>query len=256
MPLNSTQQAAVKAGVDLDGLPRHVAIIMDGNGRWARHRGLPRIAGHRKGVETVVEVVGSARDLGVKALTLYAFSTENWSRPRAEVEALMTLLRQYLRGQLSRMLEGGVRLKAIGRVEELPRAVRGELARAEEATAGNDVMCLQLALNYGGRQEILDAVRSLAVEVAAGRLRPEDVDEERVASRLYTAGIPDPDLVIRTSGEMRLSNFLLWQASYAEFYVTDVLWPDFDEAELLAAIKSFQGRERRYGGVGGAEETE
>lgn len=234
----------------MNKLPSHVAIIMDGNGRWASRRGLPRIAGHKRGVETVVAVVTSARNLGIRVLTLYAFSTENWSRPRAEVEALMGLLREYLRSQLGRMLEGGVRLRAIGRIEGLPPVVREELAAAEAATAGNTAMTLQLALNYGGRQEIVDAARSIARDAAAGRLAPEEVDEELFSSRLYTSGLPDPDLVIRTSGEMRLSNFLLWQVSYAELYVTDVLWPDFDEAEFLRAVKAYQARERRFGGVG------
>jgi undecaprenyl diphosphate synthase len=241
----------MEASLGQTGLPRHIAIIMDGNGRWAKSRGLTRIAGHRAGAESVRETVRACGELGIGVLTLYAFSVENWRRPEAEVNALMLLLRQYLRGEVSELKKNNVRLNAIGRIGGLPKTVRAELARACAATAGNTGLLLNLAINYGGRTELVDAFRQLAAPLRDGRIRPEDIDEETIGQHLYTAGLPDPDLLIRTSGEMRLSNFLLWQGAYTEIYVTDTLWPDFRRPDLVKAIKEFQKRERRFGGVKG-----
>jgi undecaprenyl diphosphate synthase len=226
-------------------LPRHVAIIMDGNGRWARSRNLPRVAGHRAGIESVRETVEASARLGIDVLTLYAFSRENWSRPRAEVRALMALIREYVRKELRTLLENGIRLNVIGRPDELPDAVRRELDRAVESTAAQDRLLLNIALSYGGRSEIVDACRALIREGVA----PEDVDEAAIERRLYTAGQPDPDLLIRTSGELRVSNFLPWQIAYSEIWITDTLWPDFRRADLFRALLGFQSRERRFGGV-------
>jgi len=238
------------AGVDPGGVPGHVAIIMDGNGRWAKRRGIPRVEGHREGVRSVDEVVACAREIGVRVLTLYAFSVENWQRPRSEIQALMFLLRQFIQKKIDVMKRNGIRFRAIGRIRDLPPDVLPLLHRAEEETAENRGMQLLLALSYGGRAEIVDAVRSLCAEAAHGRLRPEDVDEALLASRLYTAGIPDPDLIIRTSGERRTSNFLLWQSAYTELYFTPTLWPDFKRPEFLDAIRDYQRRERRFGMTG------
>jgi undecaprenyl diphosphate synthase len=235
--------------VDLDPkrLPRHVAIIMDGNGRWASGRGLPRIEGHRRGKDAVRAVVESARRLGIPYLSLYAFSSENWNRPQDEVNGLMGLLRRYLLSEIRKMMKNQIRLVAIGNLHKLPRDVQEALRRNMEATRHNTGMTVVLAVSYGGREEIADAMRALAREVSRGTLDPEQICEEMVASRLSTAGIPDPDLVIRTSGEMRISNFLLWQIAYAELYITPTLWPDFKEAEFVAALSHYQGRERRFG---------
>jgi undecaprenyl diphosphate synthase len=235
--------------VDLDPrrLPRHVAIIMDGNGRWARGRGLARVEGHRRGKEAVRAVVETARRLGIPFLSLYAFSSENWNRPREEVNALMGLLRRYLGSELGRMMRNQIRLLSIGNLERLPRAVREALRRNVEATRHNTGMTVMLAVSYGGREEIVNAVRRMAREVRRGTLAPEDIDESLVSRHLSTAGIPDPDLLIRTSGEMRVSNFLLWQIAYSELLVTPTLWPDFGEAEFIAALAHYQGRERRFG---------
>ena len=235
--------------VDLDPkrLPRHVAIIMDGNGRWASGRGLPRFEGHRRGKDAVRAVVESARRLGIPYLSLYAFSSENWNRPQDEVNGLMGLLRRYLVSELKKMMKNQIRLVAIGNLKKLPREVQEALRRNMEATRHNTGMTVVLAVSYGGREEIADAMRGLAREVSRGTLDPEQICEEMVSSRLSTAGIPDPDLVIRTSGEMRISNFLLWQIAYAELYVTPTLWPDFKEGEFVAALSHFQARERRFG---------
>jgi len=238
---------ASHAPADPGPVPRHVAIIMDGNGRWAKLRGLPRIEGHRRGVETVRTITYAARDLGVRMLTLYAFSAENWSRPRDEVGALMGLLETYLKKELRTFVRDRVRLMTIGRVEELPAGVRRHLAATVEETKGFDDYTLVLALNYGSRTEVVDAARRYAAAVAAGRQRPGDASWGAFARHLYTAGMPDPDLVIRTSGETRVSNFLLLQAAYAEFVFTPVLWPDFTKADLAAAIADYARRERRYG---------
>ena len=236
---------ALARQVAFDRLPAHVAVIMDGNGRWAAQRHLPRVEGHRAGIESVRETVEGSARLGIQVLTLYAFSVENWKRPAAEVSTLMLLLKRYLRSELNTLLRNDIRFKVVGRVEELSRDVQRELRDAEEKTAGNAGMQFNIALNYGGRAEIVEAARRLA----ASGVAPEDIDEARFASHLYTAGQPDPDLLIRTSGEMRVSNFLLWQIAYAEIWVTDTLWPDFRKRDLLEAIVTYQKRDRRYGGI-------
>ena len=230
-------------------LPRHIAIIMDGNGRWATQRGLPRLFGHRAGAEAVRRIVEASCELGVQALTLYAFSWENWDRPDDEIHELMGLLVEFIRREMPTMHANQVRLLAIGRLEELPARARGPLARAIAETAAYDRLTLTLALSYGWRQELVDAARRLAEEVRQGRLTPDEIDEARLAQALYTAGLPDPDLVIRTSGEQRLSNFLLWQSSYAELYVTPTLWPQFGKADLIEALAEYERRERRFGRV-------
>ncbi|HPC73365.1 MAG TPA: isoprenyl transferase [Syntrophales bacterium] len=232
---------------DRENLPEHIAIIMDGNGRWAQKHALGRIAGHRKGSEAVRRVVRACRKLGVKYLTLYAFSSENWSRPEEEVNALMSLLIRYLRSEEKELLDNGIRLTAIGNIAALPDRVKKTLQKTMDRTAGNREMTLVLALNYGGRDEILEAARKALAERDRGRLVPGDLTPELFSSYLYTAGIPDPDLLIRTSGEYRVSNFLLWQTAYTEFFFTDVLWPDFSEEDLTEAISDYQRRERRFG---------
>jgi undecaprenyl diphosphate synthase len=229
------------------GLPRHVAIIMDGNGRWATQRGLSRVQGHRRGKESVREIVEAAREIGIEFLTLYAFSTENWERPEREVGALMALLRRYVRSELGKMMKNGIRLVAIGNLRRLPREVLADLRAAEHATRRNTGMTVQLAVSYGAREEIVAAARRLARQVRDGAIAPEDIDEDAFSAALMTAGIPDPDLLIRTSGEMRLSNFLLWQVAYSELYVTDALWPDFRREQFLAALDDYRRRERRFG---------
>lgn len=228
-------------------LPRHVAVIMDGNGRWAKARGLPRVEGHRTGIRSVRVIVECARELHIPYLTLYAFSSENWGRPRAEVTLLMRLLGEFLERELPELARHGIRLRAIGETWLLPEAVRTSLERTISTTSGNEEMTLTLALSYAGRNEIARAAKRLAKEVAAGTVTPGDITEELFSSRLDTAGIPDPDLVIRTSGEIRVSNFLLWQSAYAEFVFTDTLWPDFGRAEFLAALEEFSRRDRRFG---------
>ncbi|MDZ7641724.1 MAG: isoprenyl transferase [Desulfurivibrio sp.] len=227
--------------------PRHIAIIMDGNGRWAKKRGKPRLMGHQAGVRAVQETVAGARELGVEVLTLYAFSTENWRRPGPEVESLMGLLENYLQNQLDQLLTHGVRLRTCGTIEALPPRVQRVLAEAAERTAANQGLILNLALSYGSRDEIVRASRRLAAEVAAGRLPIDAINEETIAGYLDTAELPDPDLLIRTGGETRLSNFLLWQLSYSELYFTEILWPDFGRPQLLAAINDYQQRQRRFG---------
>lgn len=229
--------------------PRHVAVIMDGNGRWAVRRGLPRTAGHRAGVEALKGIVKACPDLGITVLTAYAFSTENWKRDKAEVDFLMALLVEYCRTEVDNLNANGVRIQAIGRIADLPSLQQEEIARAVALTRGNSRLTLNLAVNYGGRAELVDAVRTISRQVEAGSLSPEEIDESVIGQHLYTAGLPDPDLVIRTAGEMRLSNFLLWQASYSEFWVSDVAWPDFTRAHLEQAIRDYQRRERRFGAV-------
>jgi undecaprenyl diphosphate synthase len=228
-------------------LPRHVAIIMDGNGRWASLRGLPRIEGHRMGVRSVRAVVECARELRIPCLTLYAFSLENWGRPEPEVLALMTLLKEFLVSERSLLRRQRIRLRVIGEISSLPSPVRRVLERTVSSTAGNTEMTLTLGLSYAGRNEIVRAARRLAAEAAEGKIAPEGITEEVFSSRLDTEGIPDPDLVIRTSGEIRISNFLLWQSAYAEFAFTDVLWPDFGKAEFLQALEEYSRRHRRFG---------
>jgi len=236
--------------IDPGRLPAHIAIIMDGNGRWANRRNLPRVAGHRAGVEPVRAAVETCARLGIRSLTLYAFSVENWKRPKSEVETLWRLLRLYLRRELPLLEKNKIRFRAIGRIEGLPSGIQAELAYATERTANNSGMELNLAINYGGRTEIVDAVNRLIEEAreqgALDRLR---IDEQALESHLYTSGQPAPDLLIRTSGEMRISNFLLWQIAYAEIYITDTLWPDFTTADLLAAVVDYQKRHRRFGGI-------
>jgi undecaprenyl diphosphate synthase len=233
--------------IDIKKLPRHIAIIMDGNGRWAQSHALGRISGHQKGAEAVRATVEMCREVGIKYLTLYAFSVENWIRPTQEVDALMGLLENYLRSELKEMLEHGIRLTSIGNTEALPGRIRRTLREVMDLTAGNQGMVLNLALSYGGRDEIIKAVNGLIKDIRLGKLTDDEVTKKLFASYLYTADLPDPDLLIRTSGEYRLSNFLLWQMAYTEFYFTDVLWPDFSRHDLLEAIISFQKRERRYG---------
>ena len=230
-------------------LPRHVAIIMDGNGRWARARGVPRLMGHRAGRESVREVVRGCDTLGVEVLTLYTFSTENWNRPRREVQALMNILRQSLRQERKELRERNVQLRVIGRIEELPESVRDTIEETQAHLAGCTGLVLNLALSYGGRGEILDAVRRLLNDTRTRRIPPSQVDETLLSSYLYTAGLPDPDLLIRTSGEMRISNFMLWQLAYTELWVTPTLWPDFRRRHLFQAVADYQGRERRFGRV-------
>ncbi len=232
-----------------DRLPKHVAVIMDGNGRWARKRGLPRIAGHKVGIESVREVIRAARELGIGHLTLYAFSTENWSRPKSEVGFIMRLLTLYLKRERSELHEKGVRVASIGRIEGLPAALFKELKACMEFTAGNRGMVLTLALNYGARQEILDAARRFPRRASGGRARSGATDEDRFSALLGTAGMPDVDFVIRTSGEMRLSNFLLWQVAYAELYFTPTYWPDFRRPQFLEALRDYARRERRFGDI-------
>ena len=231
--------------VDVDRMPAHVAIIMDGNGRWAAQRHLPRVEGHRAGIDAVRDTVETAARLGIDVLTLYAFSVENWKRPRAEVNTLMMLLKRYIRLELKTITRNNIRFQVIGRPEALAIDVQDELDFGIQQTAGNTGMLFNIALNYGGRAEIVDAARRA---IASG-LRADELDEERFAGFLYTAGQPDPDLLIRTSGEMRVSNYLLWQIAYAEIYVTETLWPDFRRRHLLEAILAYQKRERRYGGI-------
>jgi undecaprenyl diphosphate synthase len=231
--------------VDFNRLPRHLAVIMDGNGRWAAQRHLPRVEGHRAGIESVREVVEGSARLGIRVLTLYAFSVENWKRPVSEVSTLMLLLKRYLRLELNTLLRNNIRFRVIGRADDLAPDVRSKPALAQEQTTANTGMLFNIALNYGGRAEIVEAVK----RVMAAGLSPAELDEQRFASFLYTAGQPDPDLLVRTSGELRVSNFLLWQIAYSEIWVTDTLWPDFRKKHLLEAILAYQKRERRYGGI-------
>src|SRR3954469_23913020 len=244
-----TNDAALLAAVDWDRLPRHVAIIMDGNGRWAARRGQPRIAGHRAGVEAVRAVVDTGARLGLGGLTLYAFSTENWKRPRYEVDALMRMLRRYLRLELDEIDRQNIKFQTIGRTGALSDSVRREIGRAVERTARNSGMILTVALNYGGRAEIVDAARAAVRRLIDEGNSPDELNEERIANELYTRNLPELDLLVRTSGEMRISNFLLWQNAYSEIYVTDTFWPDFRRVHLLEAITDFQGRDRRFGGL-------
>ncbi len=248
------REAALLEQIDLKRLPRHVAIIMDGNGRWAQKRHLPRIAGHRAGVKIAREAIETCALLRVPALTLYAFSLENWRRPHAEVSFLMRLLREYLKKELPSIHENNIRLLAIGRAAQLPEAVRKDMEDAMRLTSQNTGMKLVVALNYGGRAELVDAFNAILDRVRLNGLTAFHADEETISNHLYTAGLPDPDLLIRTSGEMRVSNFLLWQIAYAELYITDALWPDFSRERLLEALLNFQQRERRYGGLGHGRE--
>jgi undecaprenyl diphosphate synthase len=233
--------------IDREKLPHHIAIIMDGNGRWAKKKLLNRISGHIRGVNAVREVVTACRELGIKVLTLYAFSIENWKRPPEEVRALMELLKEYLQKECPEMVQNNIRLNAIGRIEDLPPDVRNILQETKGKTQHCNGMILNLALSYGGRSEILHAVQGIVSDLQQRKIKPEEVTIQRFSQYLWTHGIPDPDLLIRTSGEFRISNFLLWQIAYTELYVTDTLWPDFDRKKLLRAIADYQSRERRFG---------
>ncbi|HUO08743.1 MAG TPA: isoprenyl transferase [Phycisphaerae bacterium] len=236
-------------GIAPERLPRHVAIIMDGNGRWARQRGLPRFAGHRAGAKTVRTIVEECARLGLQQLTLYSFSTENWNRPAEEVSLLMDLYVEYMRSQRQLLIDNNIQFVQIGRREGLPALVLEELQNTLDATRNNTGMTLCLAINYGSRTEITDAVRQIALDVQSGKFSADKITEQSISDRLYTAGMPDPDLLIRTAGEMRVSNYLLWQISYAEFYVTETFWPEFTIDELYKALRDFAGRNRRFGGV-------
>jgi undecaprenyl diphosphate synthase len=244
IPPGSPDEALARQ-VNFDRLPAHVAIIMDGNGRWAAQRHLPRVEGHRAGIDSVRDVVETSARLGIRVLTLYAFSVENWKRPKAEVATLMTLLKRYVRLELETLLRNNIRFRVIGRSDELAPDVQDELRMGEQRTAANTGMLFNIALNYGGRAEIVDAAR----RVLASKMNPDELDEKRFSEFLYTAHQPDPDLLIRTSGEMRVSNFLLWQIAYSEIWVTETLWPDFRRRDLLDAVVAYQKRDRRYGGI-------
>jgi undecaprenyl diphosphate synthase len=247
--LESLGERELRQVVRSQPLPNHVAIIMDGNGRWATRRGFPRVAGHREGVKTARAVFRAAEELGLRYLTLYAFSTENWTRPEDEVSTLMRLLEEAIVRELPELMSRNVRLRVLGRAHGVPLAVRRGIDRVVGATQHNSGLNLMMAFNYGGREELLDAFRALAEKVRAGDLSPAEISEEHVSRALYTDGIPDPDLLIRTSGEMRVSNFLLWQIAYTELWVTPTMWPDFSPLELYRALADFQRRTRRFGGV-------
>jgi undecaprenyl diphosphate synthase len=244
----SPEENCLLDSLDLTRLPRHIAVIMDGNGRWAQRRHLPRIAGHQSGTKSARIVIETCARLKIDALTLYAFSVENWRRPKTEIEFLMQLLREYLRREMPLLQKNNIRMRFLGRPEELPEAVQHDTREAMEATANNTGMILSVALNYGGRAEIVDAVNAVLAE-RNGHAAGSSITEEQLSAHLYTGGLPDPDLLIRTSGEMRVSNFLLWQIAYAEIFVTDTLWPDFNRTCLLEALVEYQKRERRYGGI-------
>jgi undecaprenyl diphosphate synthase len=233
--------------LDPNKLPKHVAVIMDGNGRWAKKKALNRIRGHEEGAESVRDIVKASRELGIQCLTLYAFSEENWRRPGYEIQALMHLLRRFLKSELDEMLQNGIRFQSIGRTAKLPANVRKALKETTEKTSQNQDMVLTLALSYGGRQEIADGIRMIAKRIESGDMGSADISEALISSFLYTAGMPDPDLLIRTSGEYRISNFLLWQIAYTEIYVTPTLWPDFRKEEYRKALETYQHRERRFG---------
>lgn len=247
--MSSSRPSSPLTDLDPNRLPSHVAIIMDGNGRWAKKRLLNRIKGHEKGSETVRAVVRACREIGIQFLSLYAFSTENWQRPKIEIDALMALLRQFLKTELKELLENDIRLTAIGQVERLPQDVQESLRHVMERTAANSAMQLILALSYGGRAELVRMARQVAGKVKAGQIALEDIGAELVGQHLYTHSIPDPDLLIRTSGESRISNFMLWQIAYTEIYITPTLWPDFGRKELVRILKDYQGRERRFGRI-------
>jgi undecaprenyl diphosphate synthase len=251
-PANA-EEAELLGKLDLKRLPQHLAVIMDGNGRWAERRHLPRVAGHRAGVKAAREIIESCARLKLPYLTLYAFSLENWRRPQAEVDFLMRLLREYLKRELPAIHKNNIRLLIIGRAEQLPEGVRKDIEYGMRMTARNTGMKLVVALNYGGRAELVDAFNAMLEHIRSNGLSAFQADEQTISEHLYTAGLPDPDLLIRTSGEMRVSNFLLWQIAYAEIYVTETLWPDFSRARLLDALVDFQRRERRYGGLNASE---
>jgi len=237
------------ASLDLSRLPKHIAVIMDGNGRWARERSLPRVAGHRAGAEAARTVIQASSDLGIEVLTLYSFSSENWKRPRMEVRALMKLIEVNLRREIAELHRKGARVQVLGRLQDLPASLVKELEHARELTAHNQKLNLNLAINYSGRAEIVDAAQRLGEKIAQGELDPQDITEELFAQHLYDSEMPDPDLLIRTAGEFRVSNYLLWQIAYAEIWVTPVLWPDFCRVDFYQAIHDYQGRQRKFGGI-------
>jgi undecaprenyl diphosphate synthase len=245
----STTTAAEALGVPQEARPKHIAVIMDGNGRWAQRQGLPRIEGHRRGVESVRRTTEECARLDIEQLTLYCLSSENWKRPQHELEFLMHLLEQYMIEERSTIMDQNIRVSVIGRRRDIPQAVQREMQKTIDLSATNSGMRLCLAINYGSRLELVDAIRRIAEEVQQGRLDPAEIDEATVSEHLYTAGMPDPDLLIRTAGEMRVSNFLLWQISYAEIWVTDHCWPEFRESDLHEAIRNFAARDRRFGGL-------
>lgn len=249
MTAKPTLLQGLPADLDVQRLPKHVAVIMDGNGRWAKRQGLPRSMGHRRGVETLKELLHCCKDWGIQALTAYAFSTENWGRPLEEVDFLMTLFERVLRRELREMMEEGVRINFVGDLKRLPTSLQAEISQAVEQTRQNQGVQLIVAKNYGGREEILHACQAIAAQVEQGLLRLEEISEAYFEQHLYTAGICDPDLLIRTSGEMRISNFLLWQMAYTEFYVTEIPWPEFNRAEFHRALYNYQQRHRRFGGA-------
>ncbi|NEO86300.1 MAG: di-trans,poly-cis-decaprenylcistransferase [Spirulina sp. SIO3F2] len=242
--------ATLPPDLDSDRLPKHVAAIMDGNGRWARRQGMPRVMGHRRGVDALKDLLRCCKDWGIPALTVYAFSTENWRRPSHEVDFLMTLFEQVLRREMAEMMAENIRIRFVGNLEALPRSLQAEIARSMAETQQNQDVEFTIATNYGGRQEIVQACRAIAHQVKAGKLDPDDIDENIFEQHLYTWGLSHPDLLIRTSGEMRISNFLLWQMAYAEIYVTNTTWPDFDREQFHQALLDYQQRERRFGKVG------
>ena len=247
--MNSSKSSSVNANIDPANLPCHIAIIMDGNGRWAKKRILNRIEGHKKGADVVRAIVRACREIGIPILTLYAFSTENWQRPKSEVAALMTILKNFLESEQKEMLDNNIRLNAIGQTDKLPGYVQKALHRTIDLTKNNDGLLLNLALSYGSRAEIVRMVRGIAIKTKEGKIDPDLITPELVSDFLYTKGMPDPDLLIRTSGEMRISNFLLWQIAYTEIFVTETLWPDFSRQELLQILKHYQSRKRRFGKV-------
>lgn len=246
---SNNKKVSVDINVDKKNIPKHIAIIMDGNGRWAKERNLPRTMGHKAGVETIREIVKECNNLDVKYLTLYAFSTENWKRPKDEVSALMTLLVQYLRKEVKELNENNVIVNAIGDIEKLPDVCVNELKKAYEETKNNTGLTLNLALNYGGRNEIVRVVKDIYKDIKIGKITEEEINEEIISNYLYTKGMPDPDLIIRPSGEKRISNFLLWQCAYSEFWYSDIKWPDFKKEHLHKAIYDYQNRDRRFGAV-------
>ncbi len=249
MTAQQTQLQNLPSDLKRELLPKHVAVIMDGNGRWAKRQGLPRIMGHKRGVDALKDLLRCCKDWGIQALTAYAFSTENWKRPQEEVDFLMTLFQRVLRQELREMVEENVQIQFVGNLEALPRSLQAEISRSMAETSHNRAIRFTVATNYGGRQEILQACRAIAQKVQQGIIQPDEIDEQLFERHLYTAGITDPDLLIRTSGEMRLSNFLLWQMAYGEIYITDALWPDFDRTEFYRALCAYQQRERRFGKV-------
>ncbi|MFN7565445.1 MAG: polyprenyl diphosphate synthase [Microcystis sp.] len=247
MTLKPSLSPELPTDLDKNRLPQHVAVIMDGNGRWAKSRGLPRIMGHQRGVDALKDLLRCCRDWGIPALTAYAFSTENWGRPLEEVEFLMTLFERVLRRELEEMMQENVKIRFIGNLSALPESLRREIVKSQAETSKNSGIQFTVATNYGGREEIVQACQAIARQVQQGLISPEAIDESLFEQYLYTAGIPNPDLLIRSSGEMRISNFLLWQMAYAEIYVTDTLWPDFDRVQFHRALKDYQGRHRRFG---------